>query len=271
MNRIYKVIWNKTRGMYMVVSELAKGQSKGGGRSVGRKKAVRTAAALAVFFSVVSMGGTSYAADPIQIGTVELNGQKVLTIEQGDASTIGATLGQVDTNKENIATNTKDIATNTASIAQHTLDITQETQERKAADTTLQTNIDSEASAREAADNALKQTMTDQKTSTALHVSKDGNLIVGTKENQIVNDLKINKKLTSGSISTGDITASGDVTVKGKRAADGVTDETTKDGTYIKQNNTVGNNLVSLDKQVTALDTRITDVKEYVLSETKTM
>ena len=268
MNRIYKVIWNKTRGMYMVVSELAKGQSKGGGRSVGRKKAVRTAAALAVFFSVVSMGGTSYAADPIQIGTVELNGQKVLTIEQGDASTIGATLGQVDTNKENIATNTKDIATNTASIAQHTLDITQETQERKAADTTLQTNIDSEASAREAADNALKQTMTDQKTSTALHVSKDGNLIVGTKENQIVNDLKINKKLTSGSISTGDITSSGDVTVKGKMAADGVTDETTKDGTYIKQNNTVGNNLVSLDKQVTALDTRITDVKEYVLSET---
>ena len=264
MNRIYKVIWNKTRGMYMVVSELAKGQSKGGGRSVGRKKAVRTAAALAVFFSVVSMGGTSYAADPIQIGTVELNGQKVLTIEQGDASTIGATLGQVDTNKENIATNT-------ASIAQHTLDITQETQERKAADTTLQTNIDSEASAREAADNALKQTMTDQKTSTALHVSKDGNLIVGTKENQIVNDLKINKKLTSGSISTGDITSSGDVTVKGKMAADGVTDETTKDGTYIKQNNTVGNNLVSLDKQVTALDTRITDVKEYVLSETKTM
>lgn len=50
-----------------------------------------------------------------------------------------------------------------------------------------------------------------------------------------------------------------------------MTDETTKDGTYIKQNNTVGNNLVSLDKQVTALDTRITDVKEYVLSETKTM
>ena len=35
-------------------------------------------------------------------------------------------------------------------------------------------------------------------------------------------------------------------------AADGVTDETTKDGTYIKQNNTVGNNLVSLNTQVKA-------------------
>lgn len=49
MNRIYKVIWNKTRGMYMVVSELAKGQSKDGRRAVGRKKVAQTAAALAVF------------------------------------------------------------------------------------------------------------------------------------------------------------------------------------------------------------------------------
>ncbi|WP_279125982.1 ESPR-type extended signal peptide-containing protein [Acidaminococcus fermentans] len=63
MNRIYKVIWNKTRGMYMVVSELAKGQSKDGRRAVGRKKVAQTAAALAVFFSIVSMGGTSFAAD----------------------------------------------------------------------------------------------------------------------------------------------------------------------------------------------------------------
>ena len=89
-------------------------------------------------------------------------------------------------------------------------------------------------------------------TSTALHISRSGDLIIGTKENQTVKDMEIRGKLTSGSISTGDITSSGDVTVKGKMAADGVTDETTKDGTYIKQNNTVGNNLVSLDKQVKA-------------------
>lgn len=63
MNKIYKVIWNKTRGMYMVVSELAKGQSKDGRWAVGRKKVAQTAAALALFFSIVSMGGTSFAAD----------------------------------------------------------------------------------------------------------------------------------------------------------------------------------------------------------------
>ena len=121
-----------------------------------------------------------------------------------------------------------------------------------AAKTYTYRKVAAEEKAREAADTEIKQDMTDQKTSTALHVSKDGNLIVGTKENQIVKNMKINGQLTSGSISTGDITSSGDVTVTGKMAADGVTDETTKDGTYIKQNNTVGNNLVSLDTQVKA-------------------
>ena len=132
MNRIYKVIWNKTRGMYMVVSELAKGQSKDGRRAVGRKKVAQTAAALAVFFSIVSMGGTSFAADPVTIGTVEVkdtsgNEQKVLTVTQGDASTIGTTLSQVSTNQNDIATlqtqvstNTNDIATNKANIETNT-------------------------------------------------------------------------------------------------------------------------------------------------------
>ena len=99
---------------------------------------------------------------------------------------------------------------------------------------------------------ALDQAMKDQKTSTALHISSSGDLIVGTKENQTVKDMEIRGKLTSGSISTGGITSTGDVTVAGKMAADGVTDETTKDGTYIKQNNTVGKNLGSLDTQVKA-------------------
>ena len=82
MNRIYKVIWNKTRGMYMVVSELAKGQSKDGRRAVGRKKMAQTAAALAVFFSIVSMGGTSFAAaDTATVTDTAGNPQMVYTQE----------------------------------------------------------------------------------------------------------------------------------------------------------------------------------------------
>ncbi|WP_302158224.1 ESPR-type extended signal peptide-containing protein [uncultured Acidaminococcus sp.] len=87
MNRIYKVIWNKTRGMYMVVSELAKGQSKDGRRAVGRKKVAQTAAALAVFFSIVSMGGTSFAADTTMVepaGTGSTTAQEVYTKEGAD-------------------------------------------------------------------------------------------------------------------------------------------------------------------------------------------
>ena len=81
MNKIYKVIWNKTRGMYMVVSELAKGQSKDGRRAVGRKKVAQTAAALAVFFSIVSMGGTSFAADTTTVTAKDGTEQTVYTTE----------------------------------------------------------------------------------------------------------------------------------------------------------------------------------------------
>ncbi|WP_303064213.1 ESPR-type extended signal peptide-containing protein [Acidaminococcus massiliensis] len=264
MNRIYKVIWNKTRGMYMVVSELAKGQSKDGRRAVGRKKVAQTAAALAIFFSIVSMGGTSFAAD----------NTTTVTDTEGNTQTVY----------------TKDGVDN--GIASLQEDIQKSNQQVQ---TSLQASAD--------AITEIQQNMTDQKTSTALHVTTAGNLVVGTKENQIVRDLKINGQLTAGSLSTGDIVSSGDVTVTGKMAADGVTDETTKDGTYIKQNNTVGNNLGSLDTQVkanadaikeealkrkysvtnlekadaaeaaareaadTALDTRITNVKEYLQQE----
>lgn len=214
MNRIYKVIWNKTRGMYMVVSELAKGQSKDGRRAVGRKKVAQTAAALAVFFSIVSMGGTIFAADTTKV--------------------------ESSTSDTAVEVYTKD-----GTDAQ--IEAARKYTYRKTAE--------------------LDKKLTDQKTSTALHISSTGDLIVGTKENQTVKDMEIRGKLTSGSLSTGDITSTGDVTVTGKVAADGVTDETTKDGTYIKQNNTVGNNLVSLDKQVKANDDRITAVKEYLQKE----
>lgn len=575
MNRIYKVIWNKTRGMYMVVSELAKGQSKDGRRAVGRKKVVQAAAALAVFFSIVSMGGTSYAADPVTIGTVEVNDtsgneQKVLTVTQGDASTIGTTLSQVSTNQNDIAnlqtqvsTNTTDIANNKSDIATNKNDIatlqtrtqaiiyndgtttieknlsvqngltvgntvqasgfvttavttptsvnqltisgstiqggtatknvevnsknnvsltagTRQTNSATVsggnvinqasytilnnAGTGIQNNVsgdngyisnsaaqiksvasktiteqitgtDSEgnqavvnevksdangttftnsgssttikgnaistgsidatgnisAASVDVSDkltagsasvtnsisvghnanvggavnagslnsrgnlnvdgNALvKGTLTSQstingneivsqtnitaknkvvgmqgvvdntltsgnyvtagntvgenivaldtqvkanadqfttdKTSTALHVSKDGNLIVGTKENQTVKDLRIRGELTSGSISTGNITSSGDVSVAGKVEAEAVYDDTTKTGNYVVQTNSVGANLSALDTQIksnadaitaeatareaadTALDTRITNVKEYLEKQT---
>lgn len=211
MNRIFKVIWSKTKNCYVVASELAKGRTKAA--STG-DKAKRLALAAITALMLLPVGGYSYAADTTTVTAKDGTEQTVYTQKGTDS--------QIEAAKK------------------YTY--------RKAAE--------------------LDQRLTDQKTSTALHVTKAGNLIVGTKENQIVQNLKINGQLTSESISTGDITSTGDVTVTGKMAADGVTDETTKDGTYVKQNNTVGNNLVSLDKQVKANDDRITNVKEYLEQQT---
>ncbi len=205
MNRIFKVIWSKTKHCYIVVSEYAKANTKAA--HTGLRTTAAAAAVAAMLLAPVNYN-YAWAADP------------TVTVEEADTST------------------TTQVYT------------------------------------KDGADNTFVKKGSD-KTSTALHISSSGDLIVGTKENQTVKDMEIRGKLTSGSISTGGITSTGDVTVTGKMAADGVTDETTKDGTYIKQNNTVGKNLGSLDTQVKAnadavskLDTRITNVKEYVLSET---
>ena len=225
MNKIFKVIWSKSRNCYVVASELAKGHTKAS--STGDKTR-RLALAAITALMLLPVGGFSYAADT----TITVNPAGTGSTTAVEVYTKDGTDKQID-----------------------------------AANKYTYRKVAAEEKAREAADTEIKQAMTDQKTSSALHISSSGNLIVGTKENQTVKDMKIRGELASGSISTGDITSTGNVTVTGKMAADGVTDETTKDGTYIKQNNTVGNNLVSLDKQVKANDDRITAVKEYLQKE----
>ena len=211
MNKIYKVIWSKAKHTYVVASEIAKGHTKGETTGKGLKK---LAAALLV--AAALMGPNfAWAEEAVTIKVEPASGEsaavEVYTKYGADKA--------ISTNATNISTNATNINTNTTNI------------------NGLTTRV-----------NALESSKTD----TALHISSSGDLIVGTKENQTVKDMEIRGKLTSGSISTGDITSTGDVTVAGKMAADGVTDETTKDGTYIKQNNTVGKNLGSLDTQVKA-------------------
>ena len=211
MNKIYKVIWSKAKHTYVVASEIAKGHTKGETTGRGLKK---LAAALLV--AAALMGPNfAWAADTVKVepatDTASTTAVEVYTKEWAEK--------EISTLSTQIGTNATNIDTNTTNINGLTTRVT-----------------------------ALESS----KTSTALHISSSGDLIVGTKENQTVKDMEIRGKLTSGSISTGGITSTGDVTVAGKMAAEGVTDETTKDGTYIKQNNTVGNNLGSLDTQVKA-------------------
>ncbi len=57
MNRIYKVIWNKGKNCYSVVSEIAKNHGKS---SSCRKKAVTAV----MILSLLSAGGLAYAEAP---------------------------------------------------------------------------------------------------------------------------------------------------------------------------------------------------------------
>ena len=60
MNRIYKLVWNRARNMYMAVSERAKSHGKSGSAShAGRKAALLAAAAL----MASGMFGMAEAAD----------------------------------------------------------------------------------------------------------------------------------------------------------------------------------------------------------------
>ena len=224
MNRIFKVIWSKTRNCYVVASELAKGTSKS--TSTGRMAKRAVLAAVAAL--LISPLGAEYSYAAISSATV--SNTYVITGTEDDAKNLNETVTKV------------------ASLD------TQVQSKANAADVYTKTDVDNK--------------LTNDKTSTALHISSSDDLIVGTNEKHTVKDMEIRGKFESGSLSTGDIVSSGDVTVTGKMAADGVTDETTKDGTYVKQNNTVGNNLVSLDKQVKANDDRITNVKEYLEQQT---
>lgn len=287
MNKIYKVIWSKAKHTYVVASEIAKGHTKGETTGKGLKKlaaAMLVAAALlspsfawaqdmdvsgkltagsASVTNSISVGHNANVGGAVNAGS--LNSRGNLNVD-GNALVKGTLTSQSTINGKEIVSQTNITAKNKVVGMQGVVDNTLTSGNYVTAGNTVGENI-------VALDTQVKANA--DQTSTALHVSKDGNLIVGTKEKQTVKDMKIRGQLTSGRISTGDITSSGNVTVAGKMAADGVTDETTKDGTYIKQNNTVGKNLVSLDKQVKAnadavseLDTRITNVKEYVLSET---
>lgn len=61
MNRIYKLVWNRARNMYMAVSEMAKSHGKSGSAShAGRKAAAALLAALAL---TAGAGMVSLAAD----------------------------------------------------------------------------------------------------------------------------------------------------------------------------------------------------------------
>ncbi|WP_303815672.1 ESPR-type extended signal peptide-containing protein [Acidaminococcus timonensis] len=275
MNKIYKVIWNKTRGMYMVVSELAKGQSKDGRRTVGRKKVAQTAAALAVFFSIVSMGGTSYAAG-ITIGTatVKDSSGNTVTVFTGNSSAASAVEAAVELT---VPYNSKQIG-----ILQ---DAVQSVEDELAQHQNIIDNLGTDKLTL-SADNTLQKESYDSATQTTKKTDVTGLKVTGpisAESGKITNSLEVGHNanvggaVNAGSLnSRGNLNVDGNALVKGTLTSQstingneivsqtnitaknkvvgmqGVVDNTLTSGNYVTAGNTVGENIVAIDTQAKA-------------------
>lgn len=266
MNRIFKVIWSKTKNCYVVASELAKGRTKAA--STG-DKAKRLALAAITALMLLPVGGFSYAADSITIGTVELKdtsgNEKVLTVTQGDASTIGTTLSQVSTNQNDIATLQKQVSTNKNDIAEkaNATDVytkTETDQKVDAANKYTYRKVAAEEKARKAADTELNERITNEanaihETTNQLqsHLSEEAK----TRESK---DNELNERITNEANAIHDEIKAGDekldtriTNVKEyleKQTSDTYVskdDAAVQDGAIVKADKTIGENVTNLD------------------------
>ena len=161
------------------------------------------------------------------------------TTEAGQGNIVSAdnTVGQNLTALDNaVATNQKAIGT--------------ETKERAAADKTLQDNIDAEATAR---DQAVAQERAERKGADAAQ----DKVIKQVNDNLVSSVNTINKNVADGfnALSAVDLQeaqtrAAADQTLQNQIANNTQAIGTTKDGNYVKSNNSVGQNLNALDAQV---------------------
>ena len=251
MNKIYKVIWNKTRGMYMVVSELAKSQSKGSGSVDKRRKLTQSAAALALFFSVVSTGGTAWAADTTYVKVKDTSNavQTVYTKDGVDAQlTEYAKEKTVQTHTEAIAANTAAIATNTKNVA------------------ALQTAVEAKANAAD----VYSKTEADTKFATNDQLQKDvaaTNLEVAKKADKATTlaGYGITDAYTKAEADAADANLQKGIDEEARKRKYSVTNLENADK-QIQTN--IDNEAAAREAGDKALDDRITNVKEYLEKQT---
>ncbi|WP_287771213.1 ESPR-type extended signal peptide-containing protein, partial [Megasphaera sp.] len=87
MNRIYRVIWSRAKKCYVVVSEMAKSQTKSHSRRVVKKTAL--AAMVLAGLSLSGMGMPSYAADNIIVDSGTASGTTNTVTDDKTARVVG--------------------------------------------------------------------------------------------------------------------------------------------------------------------------------------
>ena len=96
MNRIYKVIWNKARNAYIVVSEFAKGYA----RNTTRSRVTRSVAILRLAVLLVCTTSFLAVGDPLGVQAATVNAG---TTKNGDANTLAVGNGSSATEKGALA------------------------------------------------------------------------------------------------------------------------------------------------------------------------
>ena len=144
MNRIFKVIWSKTKHCYIVVSEYAKANTKAA--HTGLRTTAAAVAAAAMLLAPVNYNYV-WAADTVTVEDTSNTKQTMYTKDGADNTF--ATQGSLNTEATDRANADSTLQTN----------INNEATNRAAADTTLQSNIDKEATDRKNADKTIQQTV----------------------------------------------------------------------------------------------------------------
>ena len=291
MNRIFKVIWSKTKHCYIVVSEYAKANTKA--VHTGLRTTAAAAAVAAMLLAPVNYN-YAWAADPTV--TVEVVDSSTTTQTATVYTTDGAYSKTETDNKLADKANATDVYSKTETDDQladkeNAADVYSKT-EADNADKQLQTNIDTEKTAREAGDKALDDRITAVKDYV---LNETGNNYV-SKADAAVQDagvVKADKKIGENVTALGkglyDETAARigadaaqdkviqkvnenlvqSVNTINKNVADGFTALNTADANEAKaRTDADAAEKAAREAGDTTLDTRITKVKEYLENQT---
>lgn len=232
MNRIFKVIWSKTKNCYVVASELAKGTSKS--TSTGRmaKRAVLAAVA-ALLISPLGAGYVS-AVDYVTVKDTS-NIEQTFYTKDGVDNQLKDLAKQTDvnTNQKNIATLDKQVKANADAVATkaNAADVYTKTETdskvdavKKEATTYTYRKVAAEEAARKAVDNELNERITNE--AKAIH-------------NEIkAGDTALDNRITAVKESLQQEAADTYVSKD---------DASVQDGAVVKANNKVGQNVQALD------------------------
>lgn len=271
MNKIFKVIWSKSRNCYVVASELAKGTSKS--TSTGRmakRAALAAVAALLLFPAGIGTGFAAYSINTTTVTNTSGTKTSVITGDADDAKAISGAIMRSVNNATDIGGLQNAMQSVEVELAQHqsVIDNLGTDKLTLSSDNTLQ---------KESYDSTTKTTTTTDATGlkVAGPISAESGKITNSLE--VGHNVNVGGAVNAGSVnSRGNLNVDGNALVKGTLTSQstingkeivsqtnitannkvvgmkGVVDNTLTGGNYVTAGNTVGENIVALDTQVKA-------------------